>query len=127
MILNTFSRASWPSVCPLWRNVYLGLPPIFDWIVTHTHTHTHTYGCISCLYILEINPLWLALFASILPFCGLSLCLWFPLLYKCFSVQLGSICLFLFLFSLLWEIDQKRSYYDLCHRIFSRCFLLRVL
>ena len=29
--LNIFSCASWPSVCLLWRNVYLG--PFFDWVV----------------------------------------------------------------------------------------------
>ena len=28
-MLNNFSCASWPSVCLLWRNVYLGLLPIF--------------------------------------------------------------------------------------------------
>ena len=29
MILSTFSCASWLSVCLLWRNVYVDLPPIF--------------------------------------------------------------------------------------------------
>ena len=28
-MLSSFSCACWPSVCPLWRNVYLGLLPIF--------------------------------------------------------------------------------------------------
>ena len=28
-MLNIFSCASWPSVCLLWRNVYLGVLPIF--------------------------------------------------------------------------------------------------
>ena len=28
-MLSIFSCASWPSVCLLWRNVYLGLLPIF--------------------------------------------------------------------------------------------------
>ena len=28
-MLNIFSCASWPSVCLLWRNVYLGLLPVF--------------------------------------------------------------------------------------------------
>ena len=52
-MLSIFSCASWPSVCLLWRNICLGLPPIF------------LLGCLfflilswmSCLYILEINPL----------------------------------------------------------------------
>ena len=29
MILRVFSCSSWPSICLLWRNVYLGLLPIF--------------------------------------------------------------------------------------------------
>ena len=29
VMLNIFSCASWPSVCLLWKNVYLGLLPIF--------------------------------------------------------------------------------------------------
>ena len=29
MLLSIFLCASWPSVCLLWRNVYLGLPSIF--------------------------------------------------------------------------------------------------
>ena len=29
VMLSIFSCASWPSVCLLWRNVCLGLPPIF--------------------------------------------------------------------------------------------------
>ena len=60
-MLSSLSCASWPSVCLLWRNVYLGLLPIF-WL-----------GCffflilswMSCLYILEINPLSVDSFANI--------------------------------------------------------------
>ena len=29
-MLSIFSCAYWPSLCLLWRNVYLGLPPIFQ-------------------------------------------------------------------------------------------------
>ena len=32
VMLSLFSCAYWPSVCPLWRNVSLGLMPIF-WLV----------------------------------------------------------------------------------------------
>ena len=32
-MLNISSCASWPSVCLLWRNVYVGLLLIFDWVV----------------------------------------------------------------------------------------------
>ena len=62
--VSIFPCAYWPSVCPLWRNVYLGLLPIFQ------------LGCFlfvlgvllnyrSCLYILEIQPLSAASFADI--------------------------------------------------------------
>ena len=30
-MLSIFSCASWPSVCLLWRNIYLGHLPIFRW------------------------------------------------------------------------------------------------
>ena len=60
-MLSIFSCASWPSVCLLWRNVYLGLLPIFGlgcfvFLIL---------SCMSCLYILEINPLSVDLFANI--------------------------------------------------------------
>ena len=59
--VSIFSCAYWPSVCLLWRIVYLGLPPIFQ------------MGCLfflllsgmSYLYMLEIMPLSVALFAKI--------------------------------------------------------------
>ena len=56
MIWAFFSCACWPSVC-FWRSVYWGLLPIF------------VLGCflvvMSCLYILEIKPSLVALFAKI--------------------------------------------------------------
>ena len=64
LILSIFSCAFWPSVCLLQRNVYLDLLPIFwlGWL-----------RCTSCLFILEINPLSVALFATVFShFCGLS-------------------------------------------------------
>ena len=42
MILSIFSCASWPSVCLLWRDVYLGLPPIF-WL-----------GCFVLLFCIKV-------------------------------------------------------------------------
>ena len=59
MILSIFSCVCWPSMCLLWRNICLGLLPIFVLIVFLI------YNSISCLYLLETNPLSVALFANI--------------------------------------------------------------
>ena len=51
-MLSIFSCACWPSVCLLWRNVYLGLCPFSDWVAFFL-----ILSCKSYLNILEINPL----------------------------------------------------------------------
>ena len=33
LIISDFEHDSWLCICLLWRNVYLGLPPIFDLVV----------------------------------------------------------------------------------------------
>ena len=60
-MLSIFSCVCWPSVCLHWRNVYLGLPPIF-FIGLFVFL---ILSCVSCLYILEINPLSVASFVNI--------------------------------------------------------------
>ena len=61
-MLSIFSCASWPSVCLLWRNVYLGLLPIF-WLGCFFNIELHE------LFIyLEINPLSVDLFANIFSY-----------------------------------------------------------
>ena len=59
-MLSNFSCVCWPSECPLWRNVYLGFLPIFL-----LGCFFFIFSFISCLYILEINPLSVASFANI--------------------------------------------------------------
>ena len=59
--VERFSCASWPSVCLLWRNVYLGLLPIFRFGCLFFVI----LSCMSCSYILEINPLSIDSFANI--------------------------------------------------------------
>ena len=58
-VLSIFSRAYWPSVCPPWKNIYLATLLIFClgcfFILSH----------MNCLYILEMKPLSVALFANI--------------------------------------------------------------
>ena len=78
----------------------------------------------SCLYILDINPLGVVSFANI--FSQLVSCL-FILLIASFAVKklLSFISSHLFIFgsiSLPWESDQRRYRYDLCQRIF--CLVL---
>ena len=55
-MLGIFKYAFWPSVS-LWRNIYLDLT-IFQFCFFFL-------SCMSYLYSLEINPLWIALFANI--------------------------------------------------------------
>ena len=49
MMLVIFSCAYWPSVGPLWKDVYLGLLPIFFHFF-------FILSYMSCLYLLKINP-----------------------------------------------------------------------
>ena len=60
-MLHIFSRVYWPSVCFLWRNICLGLMPIF-WIGLFVFLIQNYMGR---LYILEINPLSVVSFAII--------------------------------------------------------------
>ena len=58
--MSIFSYARWPSIFLLWRNVYLGLLPTFDWVVCFFVIELY-----KLLYILKINPLSITSFASI--------------------------------------------------------------
>ena len=75
MVLSIFSCVCWPSICLLWRNVYSGLLSIFLFFIS---------SYMSYLYIFEINPLSVALFANI--FSHSEGCL-FILLMVSFAVQ----------------------------------------
>ena len=93
---SIFSCTSWPSVCLLWRNVYLRLLPTFGlgclfFLIL---------SCMSCLYILEINPLSVASFANI--FSHSEGCL-FVLFMVSFAVQklLSFIRAHLFIFGFI--------------------------
>ena len=74
-------------------------------------------NCMSCLYILEINPLSVVPFAIIFSYSEGCL---FTLFIVSYIVQrlLSLIRSYLFIFSLLWEMGQKGSCCDLCQRIF---------
>ena len=80
-MLSIFSCAHWPSVCLLWRNVYLGLLPIF-WL--GCLGGFLLLSCMKCLYILEIKPLLVTSFANIF---SQSIGCLFILLMASFAVQ----------------------------------------
>ena len=86
-------------------------------------------SCMSCSYVLEINPLSIDSFANI--FSHSEGCL-FILFIVSFAVQkLLSLIrshLFIFVFiSITLGGGSKRSRCDLCQRVFFLCFPLRVL
>ena len=78
-MLSIYSCAYLPSVFLLWRNVYLGLLPIFQLDCLFFDIELY-----ELLFILEINPLSVALFANI--FSHSAGCL-FILLMISFAVQ----------------------------------------
>ena len=115
-MLSILSRAYWPSVCLLRRNVYLSLCLfifLFIWILS----------CMSCRYIL-VTPV-----ANIFP---LSVGYLFVLLMVSFAMQkfLSLIMSHLFIIAFIsfaWEIDLRKHCYDLCQRMLCLYSLLRVL
>ena len=83
----------WPSLCLLWRNIFLGVLPILTelfvfWILSF----------MSCLYSLEINPLSAASFGiiSVILRVAFSSCLCFFCCAKAF--KFNQILLFCFYF-----------------------------
>ena len=60
-MVSVFSSACFPSVCLLWRNIYLGLLLNF---IRFFVSAFFLLGCMNCLYILEINALSVASFSN---------------------------------------------------------------
>ena len=90
-------------------------------------------SCMSCLYILDINPLSVTSFASIFShsvevFCVLLVISFaLPKLLSLIRSHL-IVCLFIslfiwLLFLLLWDTDLRKYCYDLCPRMFCLCSL----
>ena len=68
-MLSIFSCACWSSLCLFWKNVYLGLLPIFlFWLFVSL-----ILSCMSSLYILGISPLSNMCMWSVAQLC-LTLC-----------------------------------------------------
>ena len=78
MMLSIFSCAFWPSICLLWRNVYL------DLLATFRLSYFLLLSCMSCLCVLEIDPLLVALYTDIVSY---SVDSFFVLFMVSFAVQ----------------------------------------
>ena len=104
-ILSIFSCTFWPSVCLLWRNVCLGLLPIF-WLGCFFFL---ILSCMCCLYILEISPLFVASFANIF-FHSIG-CLFVLLVFftveKLLSLIRSHLFIFVFIFITLGDWSKK--------------------
>ena len=121
-MLSILSCVCWQSVYLLWRNVYLGLLPIF-WL------GFLLLSCRSCFYILEIKP---SLVASLANVFSQSVGCLFVLFMISFAVQkLVSLImshLFIFAFtSISLEDWSKKTWYNSCQRMFCLCSLLGIL
>ena len=85
----------------------------------------------SCFYILEIKPLLVMLFADF--FSQFLDCVFvFFLLVICLAIQklisLIRYHLFIFVFiSIAWETNLRKSWYNLCQRMFCLCSLVEIL
>ena len=105
-MLSIFLCVCWPSVCLLWRNVYLGLPPI----LRLSCLFFLILCCMSCLYILEINPLLVALLANIFSHsegCLLVLFMVSFAVQKLLSLIRSHLFIFVFIFTTLGGGSEK--------------------
>ena len=117
-MLSIFSCAWWPSVCLLWRNVYLYLLPIFQ---------------LGCLFLdIELYELFVC-FRSFANIFSHSIDCLFIFSMVSFAVQklLGSISSYLFIFvfiSFALRNGSRKYCYALCQIVFclfsSRSFMV---
>ena len=121
-MVSTFTCACWPSVCLLWRNICLGLLPtlligFFVFLIL---------SCMSCLYILEIDPVLGALLANIFSHfigCLFILLMVFFAKQKLISLIRSHFFIFAFISFALGDLSKKNRC-DLCQRMFCLCSLL---
>ena len=103
-MLSIFSCAFWPSVCLLWRNVYL------DLLATLRLSYFLLLSCVSCLCILEIDPL---LFASFVNIFSHSVRCLFILFMVSFAVQKFISLLWSHLFLFYFHYSRRKIKKDL--------------
>ena len=108
--------------------------PLFDFILDPDWLQSGSFIFLefsyrSCLYIFEINSLSVA--SSAIIFSYSEDCL-FTLLIVSFVMQkllilIRSLCLFVLLFPVFWEVGCRGTCCGLCQRVFCLCFTLGVL
>ena len=121
-MLSIFSCAFWPSVCLLWRNVYLGLPLIF-WLGCFVLL---LLSCMSCLYILEINPLSNILFANIFSHSVGCLFILFMVSFpvqKLFCLIRSHLFIFVFIFITLGDGSKKILLCFMSESVLPMCYV----
>ena len=107
-MLSIFSHACGPSVYLLWRNIYLGLLPIF-WL-----------GCFLCCCVFwKLTPFWLdhlQIFSLILRVVSSS-CSWFPWLWQ--KLLIRSYLLIFAFISFMWNLknNTNESIYKMENRL----------
>ena len=104
-MLSTFLCAYWLPVFLLWRNVYLGLLPIFQLNCLFFDIELY-----ELLFILEINPLSVALFANIFSHSIDCPFLWFMISFavrKLICLIRSHLFIFGFIFTVLGDGSKK--------------------
>ena len=123
-MLSIFSCTYWLSVCLIWRNLYLGLLHVFDWVF---FCFVLLLSCMNCSHILEIKFFSVSSFANIFSqlvgYLFILLLVFFA--YKCIMLIKSHLFFLLFLFPC--KTDLRKHRYSLCQKIFCLCSLLGVL
>ena len=99
-MLNIFSCACWPSVCLLFRDVYLGLLPVFFcfFVFLSGQFVLMLLSIMSYLYILGINPYQSHYLQIFFPVYGLYFCFVYCFLFYAKSVVFRSVSFVYFCF-----------------------------
>ena len=124
-MLTIFSCACWPSAFLFWRNVYLGLLPIFK-SGCSVFFFFLLLNCMRCLYIFDINPLLVISFANIFSHSVGCLFIWsmvsFPV-QKLLHLIRSHLFIFAFIFFALGNRSKKQNK-TYCHNLRQRMLCL---
>ena len=122
-MLNIFSCAYWPSVFLIWRNIYLGLQPIYGLGCSNAVEHHELF------VNLRTSPLLVTLFEQIFSPSLWVFCVLFVVYFAMQTLlSLSRPHLFIFVFiSIIWEMGWKRYCCGLCQKVFCLRFPLGVL